>query len=153
MPTPPAVFESIVIHRPPADVFAALADPAEDPRWATAVVAARRVPAGPLTAGARFEQTVRLAGRRMRIAGIVSEYEPGRRIALAPVPRGAGPLKYVAGTRTVEPVDGGARVTFGAHGRSGLFGGRAEPLVTWAVRRAFRRSLRDLKRALESSRG
>jgi hypothetical protein len=49
-------------------------------------------------------------------------------------------------------VDGGARVTFGAHGRSGLFGGRAEPLVAWAVRRAFRRSLRDLKRALEPSR-
>jgi uncharacterized protein YndB with AHSA1/START domain len=149
MQTSAPVVESIVIHRPPRDVFAVVADPANDARWAAAVADARRTSSGPLAVGTRFEQTVSLLGRRLELVGIVTEYDDGRRVAIAPADAGSGPLKYSAGTRTVEAVDGGARVTFGAHGRSGLFGDRAEPLVRWAVGRAFRRALRDLKRALE----
>jgi uncharacterized protein YndB with AHSA1/START domain len=149
-PTPDAVTESIVIERAPDDVFAVVADPANDARWAAAVVDARRTSPGPLAAGSRFEQTVRLVGRRLRLSGVVTELEPGRRIAIGPAEDYAGPLRFSAGTRTVEPVGGGARVTFRADGRSGLFGGRAEPLVRWAVRREFRRSLRDLKQVLEA---
>jgi hypothetical protein len=40
-------------------------------------------------------------------------------------------------------------VTLGASGRTALFGGRLEPFVRWAARRALRRALRDLKRVLE----
>jgi hypothetical protein len=149
-PTPDAVGESIVIHRPPGDVFAVVAD---DARWAPAVVEARRTSPGPPAAGARFEQTVRLLGRRLRIDGVVTELEPDRRMAIAPAPGYDGPLRFSSGTRTVEVERDGSRVTFRADGPSGLFGGRAEPLVRWAVRRAFRRSLRDLKRMLETGAG
>jgi hypothetical protein len=149
MPTAETVTESIVIHRAAGDVFAVVADPGGDARWAPAVVEARRTP-GPLAVGTRFEQTVRLAGRRLRISGVLTEYDDGRGIAIAPAEDYDGPLEFSAGWRTVEPVREGARVTFRAEGRSGLFGGRLEPLVRWAVRRALRRGLRDLKRVLEA---
>ena|SRR5215210_1494973 len=150
MPSADAVTESILIRRAPAEVFAVVADPAGDPRWSAAVVEARRTSPGPLGSGSRFEQTLALLGRRLRISGVVTEYEPGRRIAIGPAEEYAGPLRFSAGSRTVEPVEDGSRVTFRADGRSGLFGGRVEPLVRWAVRRAFRRGLRDLKRVLET---
>lgn len=137
---------STVIRRPIADVFAFAADPSKDPLWAAVVAQASQVSDGPLGIGTRFEQVLRLLGRRLEITFEVTEYEPDRRLHIG---RFSGRLRSAVGRRTFEAVPDGTRVTFAGEGGSGLFLNVVEPLVSAAARRAVRRDLASLKALLE----
>ena len=103
----PEATNTIEIHRPPAEVFAFLADGSNDRLWRSGVLDVRlRSGHG---AGAVYEQGVKGPfGRRVAADYEVTRYEPDRRLAFRAI---AGPVRP-EGSYELEPVDGGTRVTF-----------------------------------------
>ncbi len=103
----PEATNTVKIARPPADVFAFLADGTNDPQWRSGVVDVRlRSGSG---AGAVYEQGVRGPfGRRVPADYEITAYEPNRRIGFRAI---AGPVRP-EGSYDLEPVEGGTRVTF-----------------------------------------
>jgi hypothetical protein len=138
---------SAIIRRPVEEVFALAGNPAEDPRWAAAVAEARQLTDGPLGVGTRFEQVLRLLGRRIRFTCEVTHYEPNRSLHIG---RFSGRLRSASGRRTFESIADGTHVTFVGEGGSGLFLNLLEPIVTAAARKAATRDLARLKAILES---
>jgi uncharacterized protein YndB with AHSA1/START domain len=103
----PEATNKIEIGRPPAEVFAFLADGTTAPQWRAGVLDVQlKSGAGK---GAIFEQSVKGPfGRRVPADYQITAYEPGRRIEFRAI---AGPVRP-EGSYVFEPVDGGTRVTF-----------------------------------------
>jgi uncharacterized protein YndB with AHSA1/START domain len=141
--------ETAVIERRVEDVFAFAADPEHDPQWSSAVSKARRTSENSLGLGSRYEQVLRLVGRRVEITFEVTEYDPNRTLEIG---RFSGSLRTAVARRTFKSVTGGTRVTLIAEGTSGLFLNLLEPLVAAAGRRELRKGLANLKQILETER-
>ena len=103
----PEAANTVQIARPPAEVFAFLADGANNSRWRSGVIDIHL--ASGSGAGAVYEQGVKGPfGRRIAADYEVTAYEPDRRIAFRAI---AGPVRP-EGTFELAPVDGGTRVAF-----------------------------------------
>jgi uncharacterized protein YndB with AHSA1/START domain len=103
----PEASNSVQIQRPPADVFAFLANAENDPRWRRGVLDIRLKSGG--GQGAIYEQGVKGPfGRRVAADYEITAYEPDRRIAFRAI---AGPVRP-EGVYELAPVDDGTRVTF-----------------------------------------
>jgi uncharacterized protein YndB with AHSA1/START domain len=101
---------TIEIHRPPAEVFAFLAEGENDRRWRSGVLDVRRKSGD--GKGAIYEQGVKGPfGRRVPADYEITEFEPDRRIGFRAI---AGPVRP-EGSYELEPLDGGTRVTFALH--------------------------------------
>ena len=103
----PEVRRTIVIERPPDQVFAFLTDPANDHRWRRQV---KEISAsGPLRRGSVVHQVVQgPAGRGIRADFEVTAFEPPTRFAFNVT---AGPARPV-GEFLFRPVGTGTEVTF-----------------------------------------
>jgi uncharacterized protein YndB with AHSA1/START domain len=103
----PEAANTVEIARPPADVFAFLADGTNGPKWRSGVVdVAHKSGEGN---GAIYTQGVRGPfGRRVPADYQLTAFEPDRRIAFRAI---AGPVRP-EGAYELEPVDGGTRLTF-----------------------------------------
>ena len=120
----PSAQRTIGIDRPPEQVFAFFADPANDRSWRPAVKEISA--AGPAAVGSRIHQVVEGPGGRGIAADIeVTAYEPPSRYAFKVV---AGPARPVGEFR-IAPAGTGSQVTFSLSadlgGLKGLFMGRA----------------------------
>jgi uncharacterized protein YndB with AHSA1/START domain len=103
----PEATNSVVVRRPPADVFAFLADGENNARWRPGVIDIR-LKSGD-GRGAIYEQGVKGPfGRRVAADYEVTDFEPGSRLAFRAI---AGPVRP-EGSYELEEVDGGTRVTF-----------------------------------------
>lgn len=100
------VAHSVVIARPPAQVFAFIADVENEPRWQPDIAELRLTSAGPLRVGSTFREVRRTLGRTFTWQMRVTEFEPDRRFCI----ESTSGMPY-RGCRIVEPVEGGARVT------------------------------------------
>jgi uncharacterized membrane protein len=77
------VEESIIIDRPAEEVFGFLSVRTNDPVWMASVAESEWLdPAAPMGVGRRGRMVMQALGRR-EFLDEVTEYEPGRRIALA----------------------------------------------------------------------
>ena len=141
---------SVKISRPPDEVFSFVADPRNDEQWTPAVKETRKTSEGPLGAGATFESVFRLLGRRFEAPFEIAEYEPNRKVVLGSAT--SGPLR-LTGTRSVEAVPGGTRVTITVEGRSGGFFGVADPVFARLAERPLKAYLANLKNLLEAAPG
>jgi len=103
----PEASNSVVIHRPPADVFAFLAEGENNRRWRPGVTDIQhRSGSGQ---GAVYEQGVKgPLGRRVPADYEVTAFDPDRRLAFRAI---AGPVRP-EGSFDLAPEDGGTRVTF-----------------------------------------
>jgi uncharacterized membrane protein len=103
----PEATNSITIARPPAEVFAFLADGTNGPQWRSGVLdVALRSGQGQ---GAVYQQGVKGPfGRRVSADYEITEYQPGRRLGFRAV---SGPVRP-EGAYDLEPAEGGTRVTF-----------------------------------------
>jgi uncharacterized protein YndB with AHSA1/START domain len=136
---------TITIERPPAEVFAYLADFERIPTWNYAIEETRKVSDGPVGVGTRYRQ-VRTVPRHSEESFEVTELEPESRLAIegtfGPFP---GRLTY-----QLEPTSGGTRVTnlveLQPTGVARLVGG----VATSRVRSAVLENLGKLKELLES---
>ena len=136
----------VTVERPPPEVFAFLHDPANDPKWQVGTIETRQVSEGPVAVGTAFRQVCRSVGRRWEVAYTLTEYEPPARSALE---GRIGGVRFRGGY-TLEPADGGTRLTAsGELTATGLMR-LAFPLLAPAWKRDAKKSFPRLKRALET---
>ena len=138
---------AVGISRPPAEVYAYLADPTHLPDWQGDVEDVRDAPGGPLPAGATFTEVRSFLGRRAESTLEVTAAEPGKEFSLATV---AGPV-HVAIHHRLEPVDGGTLVRVEGEADAGRLLGLGGPLVRRAAERKARGDFQRLKTVLEAS--
>lgn len=98
---------SIVISRPPDEVFAFVTDPANEAAWHSDVLEAHKTSDGPLGVGSTIQFTIKFMGKK-QIDLVVTESDPPHREVVAATTR--GPMMPTF-TFTFEPVDGGTRFT------------------------------------------
>jgi holo-[acyl-carrier protein] synthase len=137
------VEHSLVIKRPPADVFSYSTDLERVPEWQGTVHETRSD--GPLRQGARISEVRNFLGRKMESEVEVTAWEPDRRFALKVL---RGPVQY-AFEQTVEPTDGGTTVRIVLEGDPKGFFNLVEPLLERAVRRQVEADYEQLKDILE----
>jgi len=137
---------TVTIGRPPHEVFAYLADPANIPNWNYAVDATEIVTPGPIGVGSRLRQTRSVPRPSVEELEVV-EFVQDRRLAL----RGnVGPLTGTLSYET-DAVPQGTRLTNAAEldGRGAL--GVLAPLATNRIRDAVAANLEKLRELLEES--
>jgi uncharacterized membrane protein len=141
------VEESIVIDRPPEQVFEFLSVRTNDPVWMASVIESEWLdPSAPMGEGRRGRMVMRAMGRR-EFLDEVTDYEPGRRIAHRSVAR----AMVIRTACITEPAGTGCRATV-LYEPERLPGGVA-PLTARIVRRNFRADLARLKDLLEAEAG
>jgi uncharacterized membrane protein len=138
------VEHSLVIERPPAEVFAYTTDPEKLPEWQSTALEARSE--GPVRQGAHMTEVRKFLGRRMETEVEVTAYEQDRRFAIKVV---SGPVPFNF-EETFEPSNGGTNVNVVLEGEPGGFFKLAEPLVERAVRRQIQADYEQLKDILEA---
>ena len=143
----PVIEESVVIARPPEEVFDYLAKADNLPEWDSSIVQAEQVGADPVGVGTRLRGTSKILGRRFEWATEITEFDRPRRSSSRSV---EGKLQFTV-TVLVEPADGGARLTYrvdAASGLGGIFGRLADPIVERAQARTVRANLETLAELL-----
>jgi hypothetical protein len=130
---------STYIDRPPDEVFAFVADAANNPKWRKNVVRTEWLDDGPMRVGRRGRQTARLLGREWTVDAEVVECDPPRSVAWRTV---QGPVSVRSWAR-VEPDATGSLVSGGADG--GFTGPIGRLLTRLAVPRMVRQAEVDLQ--------
>jgi uncharacterized protein YndB with AHSA1/START domain len=138
------VEHSVVVSRPPEEVFAYSTDPANVPEWQGSALEANI--GGPIQAGATGREVRKFLGRRMESTMRIEEYEPPRKFALR-VTSGPVPFRF---EQTTEPDGGSTRISVAIEGEPGGFFKLAEPLVERAVKRELEGNYATLKDILEA---
>lgn len=142
----PLVEESVVIARPPQEVFEFLAKFENLSVYDAFVTASGQVGDGPPGLGTRGWGTTRFMGQQSDWTVEYTEFEPPRRM----VSRSVEGDRDITASFTLEPVNSGTRVTerleTGAMG--GLLGRLPDPLVNRLLGRSLRGNLKTLSRVL-----
>jgi uncharacterized protein YndB with AHSA1/START domain len=144
----PVVEESVVIARPPQEVFNFLSKFENIAVFDSSVTASEQVGDGPVGKGSRGRGSSKVMGRKFDWTIEYAEFDPPRRIVSRAV---EGKLDFTV-TLTMEPADGGTRLTQridAASGLGGIFGKVADPLVERAQGRTVRANLETLAEYLE----
>jgi hypothetical protein len=129
---------SIHVERPPDEVFAFVADAANNPLWRKNVVRTEWLDDGPMRVGRRGRQTARSLGREITVEAVVDEWDPPRSAAWKTV---QGPVNVRSWCR-VEPDGTGSLVSGGAEG--GFLGPIGGLLTRLAVPRMIKQANLDL---------
>ena len=140
------VESSVEIGRPPAEVFAYIANFENNPEWQSGMLEAHFTSPGPLAVGSTYSQVARFLGRRVESNFEVIAYEPGRLIKITTT-SGSFPITV---TRKVEAAGEGSRVSAIVEGDSSGFFRVAEPLMRRMVQRSVEGDYTRLKDLLES---
>jgi carbon monoxide dehydrogenase subunit G len=125
---------AIEIARPPAEVYAYLADPTHLPEWQQDVEEVRDAPGGPLGAGGSFTEVRSFLGKRAESTLEVTVAEPGKELSLTTV---SGPV-HVSIRHRLEPAGDGTRVLVEAEADAGKLLGLGGPLLRKAAERRAR---------------
>jgi uncharacterized membrane protein len=137
----------IYIDRPPNVVFTFISDLENAPQWQSEVTESKLLTPGPIHAGSKFRETVRILGKPVEVTCEITEYvEPS---VMGYKSTGAKALEFVGQFR-VKPSEQGAML----HSSSttylkGLWK-LLEPFFAGEVRRANDRELEGIKKLLEA---
>lgn len=141
----PSASNSIVIGRPPRDVFSFVADGTTGPRWRPGILDIALVSGSGV--GAIYRQGVKgPAGRRVAADYEITAFEPARRLGFRAI---AGPVRPVGEYRFEDDADG-TRLTFSLSAELSFI---KRLIVGRAVQRTMESevaALERLKRVLES---
>jgi carbon monoxide dehydrogenase subunit G len=141
---------TVVVERPPQEVFRFLTDLANVPAWQSGAVEVR-APEGPLAVGTTYVEVLKFLGKRFEATLEVTEFEPARRFA---VRTRSGPIPFEV-RHTLEPADGGGstRIDVELEGDpDGLFR-LAESLVMRNAKRQIEGDFATLKNMVEAGGG
>ena len=136
----PVVEESVVIARPPEEVFDYLAQADNLPVWDSSIVQAEQV-------GTRWRGASKILGRRFEWTTELTEFDRPRRSSSRSI---EGKLQFTV-TLLLAPADDGTRFTYrvdAASGLGGVFGRLADPFVERAQARTVRANLETLAELL-----
>lgn len=135
---------TVVIKRPPSEVFAYLTDVSKLPEWQSS--AAEASVDGEVRLGARVREVRRLLGRRGESTLEVSEFEPDRKFSLRVI---SGPLPFEV-RHTLTEENGGTRLDWVGEADTSKFPRIAVRMVAGAVEAQFKADLERLKSLLEA---
>jgi uncharacterized protein YndB with AHSA1/START domain len=136
------------ISAPPETVFAFIADLANLPRWQTGIVSAEETSPEPVGVGSTAHVVRELMGQRLAVDLTVTDYQPGRRLALASAASGIGVTAHLE----LEPESPGTLIRFAMEIRAqNLFMAPLEGAVAGAAASDLATSLDQLKAAIERS--
>jgi carbon monoxide dehydrogenase subunit G len=144
------VEESILIAKPPAEVWEAIADYSFDLQWRKGLLEMTPDPPGPATLGTKVHEVLRTSGRDYVADTVVTDLDPGRSYRFT----GEGTIGELSGARRVEPDSSGAGATFTYEielkptGATRLLG----PVLGPIVRSGLKKDLRKLNGLLEAGR-
>src|SRR5581483_4022133 len=141
------VLTETVIARPPAEVAAYAADPANAPAWYVNIVSARWETPPPLRVGSRIAFTARFLGRRLAYTYEVTDFAPGERLVMRTA---EGPFPMETTYTWTPEGDGATRMTLRNRGEPQGFARIAAPAMASATRRANQKDLARLKQILEA---
>jgi carbon monoxide dehydrogenase subunit G len=141
----PSANYSVMVNRPPSEVFAFVADGEKCPQWRPGVLDIKRVSGDGV--GTKYSQGVKgPMGRRIAADYEVTVFEPDRRLEFQTLTGPARPH----GRYDLEPVEGGTRLTFSLDAQ---LTGLSKLLMGSAVQKTMDsevRTLDNLKRVLET---
>jgi uncharacterized protein YndB with AHSA1/START domain len=146
----PTVEESVLIPRPPQEVFDYVSAAENLPVWDSSILKAQQADSGPLRVGTRWRGVSKVLGRRFKWTTELVELEPPTRTVSRSV---EGKLSFTV-TNTFQPEAGGTRFTYKVDAESGLggvFGRVGDPIVEKAQRRTVRANLDTLAELLADS--
>jgi len=138
---------AVEIARPPAEVWAYLADPTHLPEWQQDVEEVRDAPGGPLGPGATFTEVRSFLGKRAESTLEVTAAEPARELSLRTV---SGPVQVTV-RHLLEAAGDGTLVRVDAEADAGKLFGLGGPLLRKAAERRARGDFERLKARLEAS--
>ena len=144
----PVIDETVVIARPPAEVFDFLMRAENLPRWDSSMLECVQVGSGVVTVGTRYRGASTVLGRRIEWTTEVVEFVPGARAASRSV---EGPLTFTV-SYEVSAAPAGTTLRYRLAAESGLggaFGRAMEPIVQRAQTKVVRANLDKLVRLLE----
>jgi carbon monoxide dehydrogenase subunit G len=137
---------TVVVERPPDEVFAFLTDLSNVPEWQSGAVEVREQPAK-LAVGTTYVEVLRFLGRRIEATIQVTEYEPPRRFSIKTL---SGPIPFQV-QHTLEPSGAGAtKLNVTLEGEPGGFFKLAEPIVIRNAQRQVEKDFATLKRMVEA---
>jgi uncharacterized membrane protein len=141
---------TVVVERPPDEVFRFLTDLSNVPEWQSGAVDVK-APEEPLGVGTTYVEVLRFLGKRFEATLEVTEFEPGRRFALRTL---TGPIPFRV-RHTLEPVgsDGSTRIHVELEGEPGGLFRVAEGLVMRNARRQIEGDFATLKEMVEARGG
>jgi carbon monoxide dehydrogenase subunit G len=139
------IAESVVIERPPDEVWEAIADYSFDLEWRDGLQAMTPDPPGPAAIGTKVHEVVHSSGRDFVADTVVTELDPGNSYRFT----GEGTIGGVSGGRRVRPSGSGAEFTYEIEleprGRMRLM----RPVLGPLVRSGLKKDLLRLKQLLE----
>ena len=136
----------ITIAAPPAEVFAFVADLANLPRWQTGIVSAEQTSPDPVGVGSTARVVRTMAGQSLTVDLTITDFEPGRRLALASQASGVS----VTATLEMDPVDGGTVARSGIEIKAGsVFMAPLEGMIANAAAGELASGLERLRDAVE----
>jgi len=144
----PVIDETVVITRPPAEVFDFLMVAENLPRWDSSMLECAQVGDGAVTVGTRYRGASKILGRRIEWVTEVTEFVPGVRAASQSV---EGPLTFTV-SYEVSALPAGTTLRYRLAAESGLggaFGRAMEPIVQRAQTKVVRANLGTLASLLE----
>jgi uncharacterized membrane protein len=138
---------TVVVGRPPHEVFAFLTDLSNVPEWQSGSAEVRQ-PDRPLGVGATYVQVLQFLGRRIEATIEVTEFDPGRRFSIR---TRTGPIPFEV-RHDFESADGGSatRLHVELEGEPGRFFKLAEPLVVRNAQRQLEGDFATLKEIVEA---
>ncbi len=137
---------SVEIDRPPEEVFGFLADLENLVVWAGPVTEAKQTSEGPPGVGTTSTRVTQLLGRRFESDYEVTEYQPNIRYSAKTT---SGPVPIVE-TISLEPVEGGTKVTVAGEVEPTGFFKLAEPIMTRIIKRQLANDVSTMKDVLEA---
>ena len=142
-----AKFEiNLVINRPIDEVFAFISNPENLPRWRASILEVQKDSSEPLGVGSVVRGRFTFLGRPFDGNLEIIAREPHRSY-MTRMTEGPFPLEA---RYTLEPVEGGTRLTLAIQGEPGGFFKLAESLVVSMAKRSYEADLNNLKEMLEA---
>ena len=137
---------SVLINRPPQDVFDAITDPDKQPLWQSLTETAAWSSNGDHGVGSTLSVVARFLGRKIESDIEVTAWEPPHRIDYKFV-NGPYPTEV---TNTLEPQGEGTLLTSLSQGEMGSFWKLAEGLVSRLLKNQLNANFESLKLLMES---
>jgi uncharacterized protein YndB with AHSA1/START domain len=136
----------ITIAAPPEAVFDFVADLANLPRWQSGIVSAERTSPDPVAIGSTARVVRDMAGQSLTVDLTITDFEPGRRLALASQAGGVS----VTATLEMEPNDDATVVRSGIEIKAGsVFMAPLEGMIANAAGGELAAGLERLRDAVE----
>jgi len=134
------------IKRPAQDVFAALVNFDRVRDWNTSVIDVRWDKDRPLDVGSPLVYVGRFLGKNFESAAQITEFVPGKRFSSNST---SGPF-YMEVENSLEPHEGGTKLTSIFRGESRGFFKLGEPVLVRLAKKLFQSATDDMKALLEA---